>query len=461
MKKGEIMFEAAKRTPITFTEVTLRDGEQQKIKEVTIEDRIAVFDSLVETGIQVFEIGHLGNKGRDERFAGDQAFASALIKHIQEREEVDSKYNQVKLQVLFGSQKGIMEGALESLEGFDKDRVIIHVYDRLHEPLRDLASTPYTAHESAQRVCEAADIAIGHGYKNFSISGEGATGSSLDEAFDFYSSVAEHLSKQEVDSINVNLANTYGLPPEGDWGAEGLRLFNDAIKEKVPGATTSVHAHNDDRSSIEFSIAAVKAGFDTIEGTLFGMGERSGNTALCDAMIRLLEIARAEVAGSKRSKGILRLGSVSARQAVFEERFVPEPIIENLTHWYNSSSEIASIYGTEERLEATSLGDPNAYKAGSGPHDHASAKALEDPARHPLWRSYLSIAVVHAALGRPEAEGILQADPETIRSITIDGSAGGGATTRIVNGEIQGIDSREKAIADAQLAISEALGRAA
>lgn len=451
----------SERQPITFVSVDQRDGEQMRlgVEEVTGDMRVAAFDHLVQTGIKRFEIGHLGNTGRDGRFDGDQAHALRVIPHILEQEKLDPTFRDVELQFLFGSQTGIIGEALDVLEYWPKDRTIIHVYDRLPDGLRNLASEPYSVIESAQRVCAAADIAIARGFTRFSISGEGATDCSVDEALEYYSYIAEYLDTRGATSININLANTYGTPPEGEWDADGLKQFNDRIKSHSNEAdiTTSVHVHSDDRSAVEFSIAALKAGFDIVEGTLFGMGERSGNVALCDVMIRLLEIARIDVESSRKPRSIYRIGELASRNQLFSRRRLPEDIVSKLSNWHENAMSIAGIYGTIRRFEGTSLGDPDAYNAGSGPHDNATEKALSNPARFPLWKNYLRIALPHAILGRPEAEGIIGVDSETIKRITVNGHAGGGATDRIINGNVDSIDSRKQAIENARKEIDAIL----
>lgn len=445
------------KTPIEFVDITQRDGEQMKIEAVTIEDRIEIFDALIDTGITTFEIGHLGNSGRDGIDEGDQAYARALIGHIHNKSTDDQRYQDVKLQVLFGSQQQLMAEGLEAMEGFDKDRVVIHVYDRISPNLRPLASNPYTIDQAAVRVVKAALLAFDMGFRHFSISGEGATDCTVDEAIDYYSTIGQQLMANGSQSININLANTFGTPSEIEWDKEGLDWFDKQIKQKIPGATTSVHVHNDDRSATEFTIAAIKAGFNKVEGTLIGMGERSGNVALSDVLIRLLEIARLEVEATDRPAIIRQIGKMAARQSIFQSRTIPSTIIAHAHNWYPSSVKLGEIYGQNavKRFESTSLGDPEAYNAGSGPHDHATLKAIEDPLQFPLWKNYLRIALPHAMLGRPEATGIIAAEPSAILSITVNGRAGAGSTKALVEGNFSQINesTSEAAIKAAREAI--------
>lgn len=435
------------RQPIEFVDVTQRDGEQMEINPVTIEERIQAFDALVETGIEQFEIGHLGNSGREGFDEGDQAYARALIAHIDNKSGEDHRYKKVRLQVLFGSQQQLIAEGLEALEGFDKGRIIVHVYDRLSPNLRELAAQPYSAETAADRVVEAAKLALDRGFTHFSVSGEGATDCSVDEAVDYHVAVGKQLVALGVTSVNMNLANTFGTPPDEEWDEFGLTHFNNQIKQHIPGATTSVHVHNDDQSATEFSIDAIKAGFDTVEGTLTGMGERTGNVALSNVLIRLVEIARLELESAERPVSAWRIGQAATKASLFTGRLLPQAIVQYAHSWYDSSIRISDIYGAkaQKRFENASLGDPEAYKAGSGPHDHAAIRAIQDPVKYPLWKGYLRIALPHAALGRPEASGIIEADPEVIKRITVNGRAGGGSTQIIVDGSFTAASDERRA----------------
>lgn len=430
-----------KRTPIHFVDVTQRDGEQMRIDPVGISDRLEAFDALASTGIKIFEIGHLGNDT-------DQEYARSLVEHVVSKPE----YDDISLQVLFGSQAEIVSDGIAWLEGFDKDRVVVHVYDRLDDNMRDLASGYYDRYESARRVSGAIDIAYENGFRRFSVSGEGATGSSVGDAMQYYGSILEHCEQKEENvAVNVNLPSTNGTSAVGAWRPDELKSFNNVIKSQFPKTTTSIHAHNDFGSAVEFSVQAVRAGFDKVEGTLIGMGERSGNVSLSDVAMRFIEIAKSEhdpvIAKS--------LG----RNALFASRALPSEMVNQFDQFYIASQRIAEIYGVQHRFERTALGDPEAYNAGCGPHDQASAKALQDPVRWPLYKNYIPRALIDATLGHPEAIGIIKAEPEAIRAITVDGHASGGSTERIVTESIEqaSAERREQAAEIARKEVMEIL----
>jgi 2-isopropylmalate synthase len=68
----------------------------------------------------------------------------------------------------------------------------------------------------------------------------------------------------------------YAVPSE--FGALIERLFNDV--PNIDQAVISVHCHNDLGLALANTLAALRAGARQVEGTINGIGERAGNTAL-------------------------------------------------------------------------------------------------------------------------------------------------------------------------------------
>lgn len=422
-------YETAERQAIIFTEITLRDGEQQEkfAANMPLGDRLDVFDTLIDSGMRRIEIGHLANPH-------DIALATAIVRHIDEKESAgDSHYEDVKLQVLFGSQEDKIGLGLQALQGFAKDRVIVHVYDRVHSQLRKLAKTPKSAQETAQSVIRVSQRALDAGFTRFSISGEGAVNHDdpIEDTIAYYASIIGALEKMGAKDVNANLANTYGLSLGGEWGREGLRHFSNEVKaaSDTITVTTTVHTHNDMNSAGEFSTAAIEEGFDGVEGPMNKNGERTGNASLTDTMVRFMESARNAFERNQRA-----LGSLASSQVFWAKRYIPEAIIDALDTWYNNAFHIAEIYDTFDRFHGTSLGNPDAYSAGSGPHAHANLAALKDPVGNPLWKNYCTSALIHAAMGRPEAKQVLAVDPERIKAITLATHASGGSTEVVHEG---------------------------
>lgn len=428
------------RQPIGFVDVTLRDGEQQekKFDVMPVDDRIAVFDQLVAAGITRVEIGHLGNEH-------DIEYAKALVPHIHAKSEAGyTPYEEVGLQVLFGTHDGLIGRGAEALGDFDKDRVTIHAYDRASPNLRNLTNNPYSTRESANRVVKTAMEAMKMGFTRFSISGEGTVDPDLSvkaAADEFYLPIVSMLAKAGAESINVNLPNTFGSSTDevGEWSKKGLKKFNHRIKRRFPATTTSIHTHNDYGSGVQNTLDALEADFDSVEGALIGMGERSGNVALVDVVARMLENARMVVEARDRNvqKGRITrtIGEVAIRRkSIWTKRYIEQKIVDNLDHWYESAQAMSETYDTNDRFAKTSLGNTDAYSAGCGPHAGGNEWALRMPDKRPLWRNYGRVAMVHWIMGRPEATKVIQIDRAQYRRMSLPTHAAGGATKR-VNGE--------------------------
>ncbi|MCW5681349.1 MAG: citramalate synthase [Xanthobacteraceae bacterium] len=60
------------------------------------------------------------------------------------------------------------------------------------------------------------------------------------------------------------------------------------VVKHIPGDHVGIHAHNDTEQAVANSFAAVRAGARQIQGTLNGLGERTGNANLCSIIPTLL-----------------------------------------------------------------------------------------------------------------------------------------------------------------------------
>jgi isopropylmalate/homocitrate/citramalate synthase len=426
-----------------FTDVTLRDGQQQRTDEVTTEQRVEVFDSLVTTGVDRIEIGHLGNSN------GDQQLAAEIVSHVAEKEADDERYGRVKLQVLFGSQQELIQEGVNVLQkSFQEnygenwqeamaDKVVVHVYDRLDENLRNTSSNPYTGMQSAERISRAAVAAIDAGFTQFSISGEAATATTPDEAIMFYRSITDYLVDGGAENVNVNLANTYGYSSNSDWNIATLAVFNTAVKHGFDDkVTTSIHMHNDVNNALEFTMAAITAGFDRVEGTHTGMGERSGNVANVDVMARLLEQSRHAIETEKnRSRIASKIATATLRRTVM----IDPGVIEGVHNWHQVGEDISHIFGphADYRWRRTMLGNPYIFDNGSGPHDQVMAAAIVDPVEFAPYKRYEWGITTLSMMGRKAADLLAIGDPQAIDRVTVGNHASGGKTRQIKEGTIK------------------------
>lgn len=430
---------------VYFTDVTLRDGQQQETDPVTTEQRLAVFKKIVETGVDRIEIGHLGNE------AADQELAHHIVQEVAAQEKAgDSRYADVKLQVLFGSDKqeaqtkagiAVLQKAFQTAYGEDwqekmSDKVVVHVYDRIDPNLTRVSKNPYDARKSAHQVANSAQFALDAGFTQFSVSAEAATAVTVEEMIQFYRSVNQRLFDRGAKSVNNNLANTYGFSADTSTDAAAFAVFNRGVKAGFPegAVTTSIHTHNDRGSATDVSMRAITGGFDRVEGTHIGMGEREGNVALVEVMGRMLERA---VRPEEITEVVSGVAAWAGKSAVRRSVAITPEVAQHVHHWYDTAEFIADVFGPQarKRWHKTSLGSPNAHDNGSGPHDQLMKAAVEDPVNYPPYQAYEWTLGPNGAMGRTEADDIAIGDPDAVIKVTVANHAGGGSTSAIVNGD--------------------------
>src|SRR5699024_2847509 len=83
----------------------------------------------------------------------------------------------------------------------------------------------------------------------------------------------------------INLPDTVGFASPENFGA----MFTN-VRENVSASDKvmlSTHCHNDLGMATANALAAIKGGADQVEGTINGIGERAGNTALEEVVLAL------------------------------------------------------------------------------------------------------------------------------------------------------------------------------
>ena len=83
----------------------------------------------------------------------------------------------------------------------------------------------------------------------------------------------------------INIPDTVGYATPLEYG----QIFK-YLKENVPSiekVTLSTHCHDDLGMAVANSLAAIENGATQVEGTINGIGERAGNTALEEVAVAL------------------------------------------------------------------------------------------------------------------------------------------------------------------------------
>jgi 2-isopropylmalate synthase len=254
-----------KHAPI-WCSVDLRDGNQALEIPMNLEEKLGFFKFLVKTGFKEIEIGFPA--ASDTEFE----FARYLI-------ENNLIPDDVTVQVLTQSREHIIKKTFAALKGVK--RAIIHLYNSTSTLQRDVVF-----HNSKQATIDlavaGAKLIVEEAAKQpetdfvFQYSPESFTGTEMDFAVDICNAVIDVWKPTPENKIIINLPSTVEMATANVY-ADQIEYCCEHFKKR-DSLLVSLHAHNDKGLAIAETELGLMAGADRVEGTLFGNGERTGNT---------------------------------------------------------------------------------------------------------------------------------------------------------------------------------------
>ncbi|MFT5611341.1 MAG: 2-isopropylmalate synthase [Arenicella sp.] len=249
----------------TWCSVDLRDGNQALIDPMTPQQKLEMFEMLVDVGFKEIEVGFPAASQTDFDFV------RKLI--VEDRIPDD-----VTIQVLTQARKKLIERSYESLVGAKK--AIVHVYNSTSTVQREQVfkmsreEIKKIATDGAAWVKQAAEQQPETQW-HFQYSPESFTGTELDYAVEVCNAVIDVWAPTPEHKITLNLPATVEVATPNVY-ADQIEWFCDNIKQR-DSVRISLHTHNDRGCGVAASELGVLAGADRVEGTLLGNGERTGN----------------------------------------------------------------------------------------------------------------------------------------------------------------------------------------
>ena len=254
--------------------VDLRDGNQALIDPMNVQEKLRMFDLLLEVGFAEIEVGFPAASQPDFDF----------IRRIIDEERIPEG---VAVQVLCQAREELIERTVQALQGASK--VIFHLYNSTSELQRrvvfgmgrdgiiDLAVKGTRMVKSGLTGLDS-DI-------SFEYSPESFTGTELNFAVDICTAVAEEWGASVQRPMIVNLPSTVEMATPNVY-ADQIEWFATRFPHRDK-AVISLHTHNDRGTGIAATELALMAGAERVEGTLFGNGERTGN---CDIVTMAMNL---------------------------------------------------------------------------------------------------------------------------------------------------------------------------
>ena len=246
--------------------VDLRDGNQALEIPMSLEEKIEFFKFLLKTGFKEIEIGFPA--------ASDTEFA--FTRYLIENNLIP---DDVTIQVLTQSRPHIIKKTFEALKG--AKNAIVHLYNSTSTLQRDVVfhnsmeATIELAVSGAKLVAEYAKEQPETNFK-FEYSPESFTGTEMPFAVEICNAVLDIWQPTAENKVIINLPSTVEMATANVY-ADQIEYCCENLKYRE-NVIVSLHAHNDRGCAVAATELALMAGADRVEGTIFGNGERTGNT---------------------------------------------------------------------------------------------------------------------------------------------------------------------------------------
>lgn len=251
--------------PPVWCSVDLRDGNQSLIIPMSLEEKLEFFKLLVKIGFKEIEIGFPAASDTEYNF---------LRTLIEENLIPDD----VTVQVLTQSREHIIRKTFESLKGVKN--AIVHLYNSTSVAQREqvfkrskqeIIDIAVSGAELFNKISE--EMGVNYRYE---YSPESFTGTEPEFALEICNAVLDVWKPTADRKVIINLPVTVEVSMPHVY-ANQIEYMSKNLKYRE-NVLISLHPHNDRGCAVADTEMGLLAGGDRVEGTLFGNGERTGNT---------------------------------------------------------------------------------------------------------------------------------------------------------------------------------------
>ena len=251
------------KAPI-WCSVDLRDGNQALVEPMVVEEKIEMFNMLVQMGFKEIEIG----------FPAASQIEFDFLRQLVERRLIP---DDVTVQVLTQCRDHLLKRTFESIQGIPK--AVVHIYNSTSTLQRDVVF--HMDREEIKRIAiDGVDMVKKYmedydGKVILEYSPESFTGTEMDYALDICNAVQRAWGPTPDNKMIINLPSTVEMTTPNVF-ADQIEWMSKHLENRE-SIVLSVHPHNDRGTGVAAAELAMLAGADRVEGTLFGNGERTGN----------------------------------------------------------------------------------------------------------------------------------------------------------------------------------------
>lgn len=261
--------------PPIWCSVDLRDGNQALYSPMTTDEKIEFFKFLVKLGFKEIEVGF-------------PAASNTEFEFVRRLIDEDIIPDDVSIQVLTQAREHIIKKTVEALKG--AKNAIIHLYNSTSTLQREVVFRK-NKEEIKQLAIDGAKLVKSlvsgqlDGHIRYEYSPESFTCTEMDYAAEVTNAVLDILEPSPDNKVIVNLPSTIEVATANVY-ADQIEYMCKHLKNRE-NLIISLHAHNDRGTGVGSSELGLLAGADRVEGTIFGNGERTGNTDIITVALNM------------------------------------------------------------------------------------------------------------------------------------------------------------------------------
>jgi len=256
------------KAPI-WVSVDLRDGNQALANPMSVDQKLALWQQLIEIGFKTIEIG----------FPSASQLEFDFTRRLIEENLIP---DDVTIQVLVQAREHLIERTYEALKGVK--RAVVHVYNTTSKVQRDYVFEK-TQEEIKAMAVQGAQWVKSYAIKAsethpesqwiFQYSPESFSQTETDYAVEVCQAVMDVWQPIPENPCILNLPATVESSSPNRF-ADQVEYFINHLNNRE-SVLISIHTHNDRGCAVAAAELSLLAGADRIEGTLLGNGERTGN----------------------------------------------------------------------------------------------------------------------------------------------------------------------------------------
>lgn len=262
--RAPVAAEADARERLWLYDTTLRDGQQTRGVDFSVEDKIRIAGALDALGVDYVEGGWPGANPTDSAFFAE-------VPRL-ERARM-AAFGMTRRAGRSASNDDVLAAVLEV------GTEAVCLVGKTHE-FHVVTALGITLDENVAAIRDSVAHAVAKGREVLFDAEHFFDGYRANPGYALDCLRAAH----EAGARWVVLCDTNGGTLPGEVG----RITGEVIAAGIPGERVGIHTHNDTETAVAATLAAVDAGARQIQGTLNGLGERCGNANLTSLIPTLL-----------------------------------------------------------------------------------------------------------------------------------------------------------------------------